>query len=419
MAEKNGKLKKTALIYMVALALVAVANGLSNDVFSNYFKEVYHVTTFQRGTVELPRELPGMLCYFIVAALSFLGDIRISILSQILCAIGIIILGFVTPVFGIMLIFLFINSFGMHLFLPLTDSIAMSFIDKNNAGRDMGRFKAVSTTFTMVASFLVFIGFRTGIFTFGSRIKVFFIISGICALGATAFLAVLYKKIGKGEHKQKRKFKLVLRREYKYYYIIAITWGVQKQIMSVFAPWVLIQLLFKGADTIAILSMTGAMAGILFIPALGRWIDRFGLRKMLYADALSFIFVYLMYGILSSGFHTGKFETYGLPVILTFVLFVVDRMSMQMSIIRTLYLRAIAISPEDITPTLSMGISMDHIVSISSAMLGGIVWDLWGPQYVFYLAASLSLANLAVAKLAVIPSTNEATSLNAVASPEE
>ncbi len=419
MTTDSAKLRKAITIYLIVMALVALANGLSNSVFSNYFKEVYKTTTFQRGAVELPRELPGMLCYLIISSLSFMGDIRISIISQFLCALGIIVLGLVTPVFGVMLIFLFINSLGMHLFMPLTDSIAMSLIGKSDAGRKMGRFKGVSTAFSMLASFLVFVGFRTGFFSFSARFKTFFIIAGACALGATAFLVALYKISGKDEPKTDRKVKFVLRREYKYYYIIAITWGVQKQIMAVFAPWVLIQLLFKGADTIAILGMAGAFAGIFFIPALGRWIDRFGLKKMLYADALSFIVIYAAYGVLSAGFHSGRFQAVGIPVALTFVLIIIDHMSMQMSIIRTLYLRAIAVSPSDITPTLSMGISMDHIVSISSAVLGGMVWEAWGPQWVFFLAASLSLANLAVAKLAVIPSCAEDAPLEEAITIEE
>ena len=93
----------------------------------------------------------------------------------------------------------------------------------------------------------------------------------------------------------------------------------------------------------------------------------------------------------------------GLPVVLTFILFIIDRMSMQMGIIRTLYLREIAVSHQEITPTLSLGMSMDHVVSIACAYLGGVVWTIWGPQYVFFLAAALSIVNLIVARLIKIP----------------
>jgi predicted MFS family arabinose efflux permease len=97
-----------------------------------------------------------------------------------------------------------------------------------------------------------------------------------------------------------------------------------------------------------------------------------------------------------------------LPVILTFALFIIDRMSMQMGMIRSMYLRSIARTPAEIGPTLTLGQSMDHIVSITFASLSGLVWSRWGPQYVFFGAAVLSLANYAVARK-VKPPTAEPT----------
>ena len=289
MMQETQKTKKAVGIYLVILSLVALANGLSNDVFSNYFKEVYQVSAYQRGIIEFPRELPGILSVMLISALSFLGDIRTSIIAQLLSVVGIIFLGLVTPAFGVMLIFLFLNSFGMHLFMPLSDSIGMSLIGKTGAGRKMGLFKGFGTAFTMLASVIIFIGFRKGLFSFGTQLKPFFLISAGLALIAAVFLIILYKLVGHDMPRPDRKFRFLFRRKYKYYYILAIMYGVQKQIMAVYAPWVLIDLLFKKADTLALLTMAGAFAGIFFIPALGRWIDRFGLKKMLYADALSFI----------------------------------------------------------------------------------------------------------------------------------
>ncbi|NLM77505.1 MAG: MFS transporter, partial [Ruminococcaceae bacterium] len=170
-----------------------------------------------------------------------------------------------------------------------------------------------------------------------------------------------------------RRIKLVFNRAYRYYYALAIVFGVQKQIMMVFAPWVLIDLLGKKADTLALLTIIGSFIGIFFIPALGRWVDRFGIRKMLYVDAFSFIVVYILYGILSARFNLGFFARTGLPVLFVFALFVIDRMSMQMGLIRSLYLRTIALKPEDIGPTLTLGQSMDHFVSITCAALMSLI----------------------------------------------
>ena len=66
---------------------------------------------------------------------------------------------------------------------------------------------------------------------------------------------------------------------------------------------------------------------------------------------------------------------YGLmQIALAYAVFIFDRMSTQMGFIRTVYLRTIAVDPADVTPTLSLGLSMDHVVSISCAWLGGAVW---------------------------------------------
>jgi MFS family permease len=393
--------KKELTVYFIILALTALGLGLSDGIFSNYFKEAYNVSAFQRGLIEFPRELPGIISIVVISLLSFLGDIRISIIAQLLSVIGILFLGFLTPSFAVMCIFLFVNSMGMHLFFPLSDGIGMSLIKGDEVGKRMGHYKGVSTAFSMVASVLVFIGFKTGFFSLSAPVKLPFVIAAV--IFAVVFILFLYmNRIVKVPVKQDRKLKFIFRKEYKYYYILAIMTGVQKQIMTVYGPWVLIDLLSKKADTIAILGIIGSFIGIFFIPALGRWLDRYGIRKMLYADALSFIGVYTAYGILASGFFTGTLAKVGLPVILTFVLIILDRMSMQMSMIKTIYLRSISVDKSDITPTLSFGMSMDHIVSIVCAYIGGIIWTTLGPQYIFFFAAAASFVNLAVAKLAVI-----------------
>lgn len=394
--------KNSRKIYFIILALSALAAGMSNGVLSNYFKDAYDVTAYQRGLIEFPRETPGMIAILIIASLSFLSDIRIMVIAQILGFIGIATLGLFTLEFNIMLIFIFINSVGMHMSMPLRDSIGLSLMDSKKIGKKMGQYKGVTTAFTMVASLIVFIGFRTGIFSFTTKFKLIFIISGVLSL----VVLILYLYLGKSmkqKVKSDKRFKFVYRKDYKYYYVLTIMFGVQKQIMMVYGPWVLIDLLNKKADTLAILGIIGSFVGMFFIPALGKWIDKFGIKKLLYVDALSFIFVYIVYGILSSGFATGKLSLMGLPVFVAYGLFIVDKMSNQMGMIRTLYLRSILVELDDLTPTLSLGLSLDHFVSIICAYLGGVIWIAWGPQYIFFLAAALSFVNLFVARKVVIP----------------
>lgn len=389
-------MNRGVLIYYCIIALTALGLGLSNDVISNYFKDAYNVTAYQRGLIEFPRELPGILFLLVIAGLSSLSDIRISMLSQVLSIIGITVLGLLTPSFALMLVFVFINSIGMHLFFPLQDSIGISLIKDGKIGKGMGQYKGVSTAFTMLASIIVFIGFRVGFFSFITPTKWIFIISA-AFLVVVLILFFILERVNQQPIKSSKKIKFVFRKKYKYYYALVIMFGMQKQMMTVYGPWVLIDLLGKKADTLAVLGIIGSFAGIFFIPALGRWLDRFGVKKLLYADALSFIGVYFLYGLLSGGFVTNTLAKAGLPVILAYILVIIDRMSMQMGIVRTTYLRAIVVDDSDIMPTLSLGQSMDHTISITCAYLGGVVWTLWGAQYVFFMVSALSFVNLYVA----------------------
>ena len=57
---------KAKQLFLTAIILLTVAQGLSSSVFSNYFKEVYQINSVQRGFLEIPREMPGVLCLSLI-----------------------------------------------------------------------------------------------------------------------------------------------------------------------------------------------------------------------------------------------------------------------------------------------------------------------------------------------------------------
>lgn len=396
------KRRNELYLFFAVIVAVNLAMGFSDGLFSNYFKDVYQIDGLHRGLIELPRELPGVITFFLVSALSFLGDITIAIFAQAIAAVGLMVLGLVTPSFGVMLVFLFINSLGVHLYMPLRDSIGMSLAEPDQIGKRMGQFGGLSFAVLTVAGLSVFFLFRFGVFSFTSPIKWTFLVAAAFYLVAVVMMIRLKRETGQLRTKRE-KIRLIFRKEYKYYYLLAIVFGVQKQVMLVFGPWVLIETLGQRVDVIVLLGIIASTLGMFFMPQLGKWIDRFGVKKLLYADALSFIFVYLCYGALSHGFNTGTLAKVGIPVMLTCALFVVDRLSSQMGIIRTIYLKSIAKDSADVTPTLSLAMMMDHIVSILVGITGGIAWVTFGSHYIFYAVAALSLVNLAVAILVKDP----------------
>jgi uncharacterized membrane protein SpoIIM required for sporulation len=63
------------------------------------------------------------------------------------------------------------------------------------------------------------------------------------------------------------------------------------------------------------------------------------------------------------------------------------------SMASNVYVQDISGSQEEITATLSTGISVNHVISILIALLGGLIWDLVGIEVLFSLSAFLGLLN--------------------------
>ncbi len=387
-------------LFIALICVASFGNGLSDAVYGNYYKEAYDVTASQRAFIEFPRELPGVLCVFIIAALSFIGDLKIAIVAQILACVGVMALGLFAPSFTVMLIFLFINSLGMHIFMPLQDSIGMALAEPDRVGERMGMYASFRTAILFLTGIIVFFGFRFGIFSFGGQITTIFIVSGISFAVAFTIAILLVKQAKKDkvlQVKSKKKFKLVFRREYKFYYMLTILHGVQKQIAYVFGSWVVIDLLLKGADVMSVLTIVSSFIGIFFLKYIGKLMDRLGIKFMMYLDALTFIIIYVLYGFIVWGIAESAIPQSGWPVMVVYGLFVLDRLSMQIGMVKSVYLKQIAVKQSEITSVLSTGISLDHVVSIIAAQICGFIWEIYGAHWVFFLAATLSLGNLFVA----------------------
>lgn len=389
--------KQAARFFAAALICIALANGLSCNILSNYFNEVFHIDSIQRGFLEIPRESPGVLCMVVVAAIGFLGNIKMAIVSQILMIIGATVMGFLSPGYSVMMIFLFIQSLGNHLFIPLNESISMSLAEPGKEGTSLGIFKGYSTRGSMIAAALVFIGFRTGFFSFQSRVIRPFVFSIAASLLAIVMLLVMLHNTENEETVKNRR--LLFRRRYMPYYMVTLAYGCQKRIRIVFAPWVIIKLLEQGADTLALLTILTHFIGSMISPVIGRMMDRFGVKKMLWVEAgyiaLSFSVLGLMAGMLANG----TFAKSGPQLFLVFAAYILSILFEQFNIVHAFMMRSIALDRSEVTRTLSVGLSVDHIMAIIASPIMGIIWERLGVQYVFYLAAASAVLQIAASAM--------------------
>lgn len=386
--------KKAVRLFTIAICLIAVALGLSSANYANYFKEAYNVTSAQRGFIEIPRETPGILCAVIISALAGFSDVTVSILSQVLFVVGLIVMGCFSPGYGLMLVCLFINSFGQHLFMPLNDSIGMSLAKEGEVGQTIGNFKSKSNLFTMLTACIVFIGFRSHIFSFKTPVILPFVLAAIFSTGAIIILIYLRKYIPKPPAAESKSPRFVVRKQYIPYYLVTIAYGCQKRIKLVFGPWLMVELLHMGADTLALLSIIVAFADTFFSRFIGKMLDKKGLRFTLFFEGIYLAAISLVLAFLAKGFKDAFLPQTRIMMLIACILYIIAMMMDQVNMIHAYLVRSLAVSPNEITKTLSVGLSVDHIMAVVISSVMGVVWSAFGSEYVFIMAAAASVVQI-------------------------
>jgi predicted MFS family arabinose efflux permease len=363
---------------LAATFVFGFSQSLVDSTFNNFLNETFFINNLQRGLMELPRELPGLLIIVVSAILFFLCSRRQAAFANILCAIGILFIGLFSPSFSVMLIWLFIFSIGQHLFIPMNQSIGMELAVEGKTGRRLGQLSALANVATIIGSFAILIGFKF----FNLNFKISYVTAFLGFITVAALIFMMKK-----DKPAPVRMKFQLRREYKLFYWLNVLYGTRKQIFLTFAPWVLVTVFKQKTQVLATLLTIGGVIGIFFRPMLGRAIDKLGERFILAAEAVILIFVCLGYGFSRNIFSE---ET---ALFIVFACYILDQVVIAVSIARATYIQKIAVMPEDVAQTLTMGVSIDHIFSICVAVFGGFVWIKWGYQYIFLLGAIIAVIN--------------------------
>ena len=365
-------------LFFGAVAIIGFSQSMMESVFNNYLNDTFGLTSVQRTFLELPRELPGFLVIFVSAVLFFMCTRRLALFSTLLAAVGLILITFLAPTYHAMLAWLFIYSLGVHLFIPIQSSITMELAHEGATGRRLGQVSGVRTFAGIIGSFAVFAGFRYLGMTFAAA----FLIGAAGFAAAARVLSLM--KTGK-THPPHVHLRLYPR--YKLYYWLSVLFGTRKQVFLTFAPWVLVTVFNQPTQVVAILMTIAGVAGIAFQPIIGRAIDRFGERAMLAAEGFILVFICLGYG-----FAKALFSLHA-AFLVTATCFILDLLMFAFGMARATYLKKIAGHPDHVAPTLAMGTSIDHFFSISIALIGGVIWQTWGYQYVFLCGAGIALTS--------------------------
>ncbi|MDD2297307.1 MAG: MFS transporter [Sphaerochaetaceae bacterium] len=373
--------------FFFVIILTGLAHGLYQGVQDNFLAEIVQISKFERGIVEFFRELPGLLLIFILATMYRFSEtkvFKIGIAIMLTGMLGLLLLGTGKIVVVLCLV---IYSLGEHIIMPITSTISMHLAKSGKSGASLGITSAMKYGGRIIGFLLV-----TGLFLIFPRLKIspssvksykiIFFLATILLVGAT-FVVLAMRDKGTVV----KRSRLYFDRKFNKYYGLEIFYGARKQIFFTFSPYVLI--LHYGASTsiISLLLAICATFGMLLSPLIGRLIDRLGYKFIMVTDTLILMVVCFFYGF------SHRLFSFEVAFIVVCVNFVLDSIISLGSLASSVYVQDIASNPEEITATITTGISVNHLISVIIALLGGYIWQQTGIEVLFTLSGLLGLAN--------------------------
>jgi predicted MFS family arabinose efflux permease len=355
-----------------ACALASFTMAVQMGLNANFLSEDIGASGFQVGMLEAVRESCGILALLLLALLAGLGEPRIGAAMLVLVAFGIGAYAYV-PSYAWVVAMSLVWSQGLHIWMPLPHSMGLSLAEPGRAGHRLGQLGAAAAA-----------GFAGGIVValalnyFGIAMRPMYLVAGVAAaLAAACCLGIPHDIKAKGP-------KFVFRKKYGLYYVLSFLEGWRKQIFVAFAAYLLVEV--HGTDLGTMLMLWGGVQviGYFTSPRVGKLIDRVGERRI-----LTFYFSCLMLFFLGYALVENVYVLYGL--------FVVDSAFFVFAMALTTYVNRIA-PPEEHTPTLSMGVAMNHVAAVSMPLVGGFAWKYLGYSWTFAFGAMAAAISVFVAR---------------------
>lgn len=355
----------------IAVFAVGVFFGVQLTMYNNFVVDRLAIEPDELGMVEALREVPGLLNAFIIAVMIGFPAPLFAGLSLILMGGGLMAFTTVDTVYALAF-FSVTWSIGFHSWVPLQQSMALQFSPGGAKGRWLGQLRAVNSVGWLLAIGLClflyrFIGYNG-----------LFIIAGVVTMGGGVAVLFASRKRVDGE----RAF--VFRRRYCIYYLLQFLQGCRKQMFITFAIFALVKVHGMPVTTTMVLVLINQVLVTLSGPTVGRWVDRFGERRMLSFSYIGLIVVFVGYATVTHR-----------PTL--YMLYCVDNLIFFGGIALTTYLYKIA-PAEDLKPTLSMGVTMNHVASVAAPLIGGFAWYFFGYEVIFYAGAVLAFISLVVSQ---------------------
>jgi len=391
--DKEQHRRRSIFFLCIAVGGVGFSFSLQIALNANFAVEEMHMSGFEQGLLEMFRESCGIFALGILAVLAGFAESWIGAVSLVFLGFGLSCYAFVPNYFWLVGASL-VWSQGLHIWMPLPNSMALALAEPGQTGRRIGQLQAAGAAGSGLGLVVALILRIAGI-----SIRPLYIVAGSAAIIAAVACLYIPRAI------KSEKPVLVLRRRYGLYYLLNFLEGWRKQIFIAFAAFLLVKVYDTPLTTILAMWIVTQVIGWFSSPAVGRLIDRIGERRV-----LVFYYAFMTLCFVGYAFIRNKYVLYGV--------FLLDSSFFVFAMALTTYIGRL-VPPNEKTMTLSMGVAMNHIAAVSMPLAGGLLWKYLGYQWTFLIGSAAAAVSVWVAWHVpdrVVPATQKAK-LDIVAMP--
>ena len=365
-------------LWLLAAAAFCMSFGMAaqNSVGNNFQVETLRMTAADRGIMEGGRELPGLLLVFISALAVAVPVPRLASFCIATMALQYFGFSFVTDIWQLIGLTAF-GSIGMHMWMPLSRELNLSLGDKTQSGRALGFMAGVGSAGGLAGMVSVYL------FAPGLGYRVMFLWA---AIGLTVAALLVSRVRSPRPPGQEKRARFVIRREYSFYYLLQFLEGSARQIWGSFAMFTLVATYGIDVRTVTVMLIVNSLLTTFVNPRIGIWIDQWGERKALMVGYGGLILVFAAFGLNTTGW-------LAIAIYFTYSTMFAFQMAVPS------YLHKVA-RPGDLSPSLAMGVTFEHLAGVAIPVIGGILWVTYGYTYAFLVGALVStICFLAVTRL--------------------
>jgi predicted MFS family arabinose efflux permease len=378
-AESEADARRDWLLLAGATIAFGLGFGINTGTAANFAVQFLGVPRAQLGLLESLREVPGLLTAAMVGLLAALGERRLALLALVVMGIGFGATGQVRSYWPLVLCNV-VWSIGLHIWLTVQPALTLSLSREGHHGYGLGMMNRYMAVAVMAGLLVVRLLARP--LGYG----VTFLVAGLCVAAGSVFLARLHATRVMGIRQR-----LVFRPEYWRYYGMMLLDGGRRQVVQTFAVLILVKEFGVGIEVIALLLLANNCLTMIAAPFVGRWTDRLGERRVLstyYALVAAIFFTYTQIEFLAAA--TGL-----KPEWLFYGIFALDNLLFTASVGIQTYIRHTA-PAEDLSASLAMGLTWNHIAAVTVPLAAGWVWATQGYERIFLYGIGLALASLAM-----------------------